>query len=134
MTLAVPNPVRQLPEALAILAARLREAVAERRTAPAGSERWRRGEEGIAYVNELYLRLQRRMEVPAEIWSLGDRRDLAPGESVSEDLHLWSSRRRQGPRIAHVPRAIRRKSANTAPTNIVRPTIHTKRLSKIPGP
>lgn len=133
MTLAVPNPVRQLSEALAILADRLREAVAERRTAPAGSERWRRGEKRIAYVNELYLRLQRRMEVPAEIWSLGDRSDLAPGESVSEDLHLWSSRRRQGALIAHVPRTIRRKSANTAPTNSVRPTIHTKRQSKIPG-
>lgn len=79
LTLAVPKPVTELSEALAILAARLHEAAAERRSAPVGSQRWRRAEERVAYVSELYLRLQRRMEIPTEIWSLGDGQDHAIG-------------------------------------------------------
>ena len=72
VTLAFPKPVTQLSEALDILAARMHEATAERRSAPVGSQRRRRAEERVAYLNELFLRLQRRMEVPTEIWSLGD--------------------------------------------------------------
>lgn len=75
----VPRPVVELSAALRILADRLHEALAERRSAPAGSDRWRRADDRVAYVNELYLRLQRRMEVPTEIWSLGDRRIDARG-------------------------------------------------------
>lgn len=66
----VGDPVARLSAALEILASRLREAVAERRTAPQGSERYRRADERVAYLNELYVRLQRRMEVPPEIWLL----------------------------------------------------------------
>ena len=64
------NPVTKLSEALQILGARLREAAAERRASPPGSDRYRRADERVAYLNELYGRLQRRMEVPAEIWLL----------------------------------------------------------------
>lgn len=62
----------RLPEALQILATRMRGAVAERRTAPPGSDRRRRADEEVAYLHELYVRLQRRMEIPTEIWRLAD--------------------------------------------------------------
>jgi len=67
---AARNPITTLSAALQILAARMREAVAERRESPPGSERYRRADERVAYLNELYVRLQRRMEVPLEIWLL----------------------------------------------------------------
>lgn len=74
----------RLPEALQILATRMRAAVAERRTAPPGSDRHRRADEEVAYLHELYVRLQRRMEIPTEIWRLaggpmsGRRRSALP--------------------------------------------------------
>lgn len=64
------NAVTHLPDALNILATRMHAAVSERRDAPPGSERYRRADERVAYLNELYVRLQRRMEVPVEIWLL----------------------------------------------------------------
>lgn len=67
------DPVGQLPRALEILAVRMREAVAERRASPLGSERYRRADELVAYLNELYVQLQRRMEIPGEVWLLGGR-------------------------------------------------------------
>lgn len=70
----------RLPDALEILAAQMRKAIAERRAAPAGGEKYRRADELVAYLNELYVRLQRRMEVPAEIWLLGGGR--APERSL----------------------------------------------------
>lgn len=48
----------------------MRVAVAERRTVARGSDRYRRSDEMVAYLNSLYLRLQQRMEIPAEIWLL----------------------------------------------------------------
>lgn len=75
----VSNPVAQLAAALEILAARMRDAVAERRASPPGSERYRRADALVGHLNELYLQLQRRMEVPAEIWLLGRGR-LSAGE------------------------------------------------------
>ena len=65
------SPVAQLPGALQILAIQLHEAVRERRAALLGSDRYQRADERVAYINELYVRLQHRMEVPAEIWLLG---------------------------------------------------------------
>jgi hypothetical protein len=80
------DPVARLSEALEILAARMHEAVAERRGVPPGSERYRRADERVAYLNELYLRLQRRVDVPAEIWLLDSARAPVGGR--------WSHRRR----------------------------------------
>ncbi len=77
-TLAAPDPVRRLPDALDILTARMREAMVERRAGPPGGDRYRRADERVAYLNELYGLLQRRMEVPAEIWLLdGDRASVS---------------------------------------------------------
>lgn len=87
VTLALPKPVTQLSVALAILAARLHEAAAELRSTPVGSQRRRRAEERVAYVNELYLRLQRRMEVPTEIWNLGDGQVDASGRRPARRRH-----------------------------------------------
>lgn len=67
---APTGPLRRLPAALEILATRMREAMASRRGAPPGSEQYQRADELVVYLNELYLRLQRRMQVPAEIWLL----------------------------------------------------------------
>lgn len=88
MPAPIGDPVARLPDALEILATRLRETVAERRGAPPGSERYRGADERVAYLNELYVRLQRRMEVPAEIWLLDGGRAPARG---------LRSRRRQPP-------------------------------------
>ena len=60
----------RLADALDILATNMRAAVAVRRTAPPDSDRYRLAEAHIAHLNELYMRLQRRMEIPAEIWRL----------------------------------------------------------------
>jgi len=65
-----PEPVARLCDALEVLATRMHEAVAERRSSVPGSEGYRRADELVAYLNELYVRLQRRMEVPTEIWLL----------------------------------------------------------------
>lgn len=78
------DPVARLSAALQILATQLSETVAERRGAPPGGERYRRADERVAYLNELYVRLQRRMEVPVEIW-------LLDGDSASD--RGWRSRR-----------------------------------------
>lgn len=66
----------RLHDALAILGARLREAVAQRRSAQPGTEAYRRADELVAYVNELYLQLQHRMEIPGEVWLLAERDPL----------------------------------------------------------
>ena len=65
------DPVGRLPDALGILAARMRVAITERRDAPPGSEQYRHADELVGYLNELYLRLQRRIEIPRELWRLG---------------------------------------------------------------
>lgn len=80
MTLPARNAVALLPSALQILAIQLHEAVAERRATSPGSERHQRADEQVAYLNELYVRLQHRMEVPAEIWLLGGGRVPARGQ------------------------------------------------------
>ncbi|MBY0398353.1 MAG: hypothetical protein K2X91_18050 [Thermoleophilia bacterium] len=67
---AGPPALAQLTDALEILGRRMHEAVAERRAASPGSERWRRADERAERLNGLYLRLQHRMEIPAEIWLL----------------------------------------------------------------
>ncbi|MFV2063587.1 MAG: hypothetical protein ACC726_08750 [Chloroflexota bacterium] len=74
-----PSPVAQLPDALEVLTRRMREAVAERRRARPGTEQYDRADEYIAHLNQLYGRLQRRMEIPAEIWRLDDGRPSAHG-------------------------------------------------------
>ena len=67
VTAPARNPVAQRSDALQILATQLREAIAERRGGPPGSDRYRRTDEQVAYLNELYVRLQRHMEVSAKI-------------------------------------------------------------------
>jgi YHS domain-containing protein len=69
-TPSAQDAVAQLPRALQILGIQLREAIADRRAASTGSDRHQRADERVAYLNELYVRLQLRMEVPAEIWLL----------------------------------------------------------------
>lgn len=65
-----PRALQRLPAALQILTARMQAALTERRAAAPGTERHRRADEEVAYLNELYVRLQQRMEIPAEIWLL----------------------------------------------------------------
>jgi len=67
---AGPAALDRLTDALRILERRVLEAAAERRAAPPGSDRRRRADEQMARLNGLYLRLQRRMEIPPEIWLL----------------------------------------------------------------
>jgi hypothetical protein len=66
------NPALRLPAALRVLDARMRSAMTERRASPPASERYSRADDEVAYLNELFVRLQRRMEIPDEIWLLGD--------------------------------------------------------------
>jgi len=65
-----PAAIARLADALDILGRLMHEAAAERRAAPLGSVRRRRADERVDRLNGLYLRLQRRMEIPAEIWLL----------------------------------------------------------------
>jgi hypothetical protein len=62
-----------LRTALEILAEQLHEAVARRRVSSPGTESFRRADERVAYLIELFRRLQGRMAVPDEIWRLGPR-------------------------------------------------------------
>ncbi len=74
-----PSALQRLPAALEILSTRLRAALEERRAAAPGSERQRRADEEVAYLNDLYVGLQRRMAIPAEIWHLEGGRKAAHG-------------------------------------------------------
>ncbi|MFV2065283.1 MAG: hypothetical protein ACC726_17465, partial [Chloroflexota bacterium] len=76
------SPITRLPEALALLATRMHEAVAERRRARPGTVRYERADEYIAHLNELYVRLQQHMEIPSEIWLLEDSRFSAHGRGT----------------------------------------------------
>lgn len=60
-----------LRSALEILAEQMHEAVARRRMSPPGTEPFRRADERVAYLIELFRRLQRRMAIPDEVWGLG---------------------------------------------------------------
>jgi len=60
----------ELRTALEILAEQMHEAVARRRMSPPGTESFRRADERVAYLIELFRRLQQRMAVPDEIWRL----------------------------------------------------------------
>lgn len=82
------GPIVQLPAALQILTTRMRAAIAERRASPPGGERYRRADEEVAYLNELLVGLQRRMEIPAEVWG------LERGRSPLERLPPAASRSR----------------------------------------
>ncbi len=62
-----------LRTALEILAEQMHEAVARRRMSPPGTESFRQADERVAYLIELFRRLQQRMAVPDEIWRLGPR-------------------------------------------------------------
>ena len=64
---APERPARtQLPTALQTLHTRIRAAMAARRIALPGSERYRRADEEVAYLNELFSRLQRHLDIPAD--------------------------------------------------------------------
>ncbi len=60
-----------LRSALEILADQMHEAVGRRRVSPPGTEAFRRADERVAYLIELFRLLQRRMAVPDEVWALG---------------------------------------------------------------
>jgi hypothetical protein len=61
---------RDLRDALEILAEQMHDAVGRRRTSQPGSESFRRADERVAYLIELFSGLQRRTEIPDEIWRL----------------------------------------------------------------
>ena len=61
----------ELRTALEILAEQMHEAVARRRMSPPGTESFRQADERVAYLIELFRRLQQRMTIPDEIWRLG---------------------------------------------------------------
>lgn len=107
------HAVAQLPSALQILGIQLHEAIADRRAASAGSDQHQRADERVAYLNELYVRLQHRMEVPAEIWLLPDGRaptrsqQLPDRHSRSRPVHpadKTATGAYQGPPSGVVPR------------------------------
>jgi hypothetical protein len=56
--------------ALLILADEMHDAVARRRMSQPGSDSFRRADERVAYLVELFDGLRRRTEIPAEIWQL----------------------------------------------------------------
>lgn len=98
------NPVAQLSDALQILTSQLREAVAQRRSANPASELYRRADERVAYLNELYVRLQRRMEIPPEIWLLDGGRTPSRDQRLRSQSSLMnlSPAERLGPRLPPV--------------------------------
>ncbi len=61
----------ELRSALGILAEQMHEAVARRRGSPPGSESYRQADERVAYLVELFRRLQQRMAIPDEVCCLG---------------------------------------------------------------
>lgn len=61
---------RDLRGALEILADQMHDAVSRRRMSQPGSESFRRADERVAYLIELFRGLQRRTEIPDEIWRL----------------------------------------------------------------
>jgi hypothetical protein len=62
-----------LRTALAILAEQMHEAVGRRRTSQPGTESFRRADERVAYLTDLFRQLQHRMTIPDEIWDLRPR-------------------------------------------------------------
>ena len=61
----------ELRDALEILADQMHDAVSRRRMSPPGTESFRRADERVAYLIELFNRLQRDMAIPDEVWRLG---------------------------------------------------------------
>jgi hypothetical protein len=55
---------------LEILAEQMNDAVSLRRKSQPGTESFRRADERVAYLVELFGGLQRRMAIPDEIWRL----------------------------------------------------------------
>jgi hypothetical protein len=49
----------------------MHDAVSRRRMSPPGTESFRRADERVAYLIELFSRLERDMTVPDEVWRLG---------------------------------------------------------------
>lgn len=60
-----------LRTALEILAEQMHEAVARRRTSPPGTAPFRKADERVAYLVDLFRQLQQRMAIPDEVWGLG---------------------------------------------------------------
>lgn len=70
---AVPvdgRATRDLRDALEILAEQMHDAVSRRRMSQPGTESFRRADERVAYLIELFGGLQRCMATPDEIWRL----------------------------------------------------------------
>lgn len=61
---------RDLRDALEILAEQMHDAVSRRRMSESGTDSFRRADERVAYLIELFRGLQRRTEIPDEIWRL----------------------------------------------------------------
>lgn len=61
---------RDLRDALEILAEQMHDAVSRRRVSHPGTESFRRADERVAYLIELFHGLQREMAIPDEIWRL----------------------------------------------------------------
>jgi len=61
----------ELRDALEILADQMHDEVSRRRMSPPGTESFRRADERVAYLLELFSRLQHDMAIPDEVWRLG---------------------------------------------------------------
>jgi hypothetical protein len=61
---------RDIRDALLTLADEMHDAVARRRISQPGSDSFRRADERVAYLVELFDELRRRSEIPDKIWRL----------------------------------------------------------------
>lgn len=76
----VRAPLERLPAALEILATRMHDALAARRLSEPGSTRRECADAEVARLNELYLQLQARMEIPDDVWLLAVAPTSAPAD------------------------------------------------------
>lgn len=83
------RPADELRRALDILGRHVRQAVAVRRATSRSDPRYRRAGEELARLSGLYRRMQRRMEIPPEVWDLdapaSERRRRGAGRAASGD-------------------------------------------------
>jgi hypothetical protein len=85
-----------LRSALEILADQMHEAAGRRRVSPPGTEAFRRADERVAYLIELFRLLQQRMAVPDEVWALAlGPRDRENGPERVGPPDAWRRRKRR---------------------------------------
>ncbi len=77
------RPGDELRRALDILGRHVRREVDIRRSTPRWDPRHRRAGEELTRLSGLYRRMQRRMEIPPEVWELDDHESADPGGAGS---------------------------------------------------